>query len=239
MNINDLFNQNEDHNLKYLYNTYIATEDEGVNRFDTLFKGITFDFVPIDISTIYAGKDALMTYELYQYQYKKVNEPDMLGIKYVFENIEMPLLPILEDMQRYGVNINQEMLQQLYEKYNERLEQAKTIVYREIEKYKDDIEKYKLKHYDCKLEDPINLASPLQLSILFYDIIGYKTKSGKGTGVNELQEINTDLTKAMLEYRKMEKMIDAFLVALRLCEVFISNNKVINKVNQFIIGCIV
>ena len=54
---------------KYLYNTYIATEDEGVNRFDTLFKGITFDFVPIDISTIYAGKDALMTYELYQYQY--------------------------------------------------------------------------------------------------------------------------------------------------------------------------
>lgn len=227
-----LFNQNEDHNLKYLYNTYIATEDEGVNRFDTLFKGITFDFVPIDISTIYAGKDALMTYELYQYQYKKVNEPDMSGIKYIFENIEMPLLPILEDMQRYGVNINQEMLQQLYEKYNERLEQAKAIVYREIEKYKDDIEKYKLKHYDCKLEDPINLASPLQLSILFYDIIGYKTKSGKGTGVNELQEINTDLTKAMLEYRKMEKMIDAFLVALPK-QIEPMDNKIHTSLNQF------
>lgn len=34
----NLFNQNEDHNLKYLYNKYIAEEDEGVNRFDSLFK---------------------------------------------------------------------------------------------------------------------------------------------------------------------------------------------------------
>ena len=30
--------QDEDHNLKYLYNKYVAEEDEGVNRFDTLFK---------------------------------------------------------------------------------------------------------------------------------------------------------------------------------------------------------
>ena len=48
----NLFYQNEDHNLKYLYNKYVAVEDEGVNRFDTLFKGITFDFVPINICGI-------------------------------------------------------------------------------------------------------------------------------------------------------------------------------------------
>lgn len=33
-----LFNQSEEHGLKALYNKYIAVEDEGVNRFDTLFK---------------------------------------------------------------------------------------------------------------------------------------------------------------------------------------------------------
>ena len=48
-----LLNQDEEHSLKYQYNKYIATEDEGVNRFDTLFKGITFDFIPLDIATIY------------------------------------------------------------------------------------------------------------------------------------------------------------------------------------------
>ena len=42
-----LFNQEEDHSLKFQFNQYVATEDEGVNRFDTLFKGITFDYVPL------------------------------------------------------------------------------------------------------------------------------------------------------------------------------------------------
>lgn len=43
----NLFFQDEEHSLKYLYNKYIAEEDEGVNRFDTLFKGITFDYIPL------------------------------------------------------------------------------------------------------------------------------------------------------------------------------------------------
>lgn len=33
-----IINQDEDHSLKALYNHYIAEEDEGINRFDTLFK---------------------------------------------------------------------------------------------------------------------------------------------------------------------------------------------------------
>lgn len=33
-----IIDQDEDHSLKALYNHYIATEDEGINRFDTLFK---------------------------------------------------------------------------------------------------------------------------------------------------------------------------------------------------------
>lgn len=49
-----LLNQQEEHNLKYLYNKYVAVEDEGVNRFDSLFKGITFDYIPPELATIYA-----------------------------------------------------------------------------------------------------------------------------------------------------------------------------------------
>ena len=40
--------------LKALYNKYIAVEDEGVNRFDTLFRGITFDYIPLPTATVYA-----------------------------------------------------------------------------------------------------------------------------------------------------------------------------------------
>ena len=49
-----VLDQNEDHGLKALYNKYIAEEDEGINRFDTLFSGITFDNVPLDLSQVYA-----------------------------------------------------------------------------------------------------------------------------------------------------------------------------------------
>ena len=227
-----LFNQDEEHSLKFQYNKYIATEDEGVNRFDNLFKGITFDIVPIDVATIYAGKDAFMTFELYEYQKSLMEKRDFEGIKYVMENIEMPLLPILEDMHRIGVNMNQGMINDLYEKFSIKLEEAKVKVYEEIDKYKDQIDRFRREHYDIKLDDPINIASPLQLSTLFYKIIGYKTKSGKGTGEAELNEINTPLTLALIDYRKMSKLIDAFLVSLpkRLNPV---DNKIHTSLNQY------
>lgn len=156
----------------------------------------------------------------------------MKGVKSVFEEIEMPLLPILEDMQRTGVNINQSMLKDLYEKYSLQLEDAKTRVMAEIDKYKNEIDRYRNEHYEAKLDDPINLSSPTQLSILFYKIIGYKTKSGKGTGVKDLEEINTPLTKALLDFRKMEKLIDAFLIALpKRIEPF--DNKIHTSLNQY------
>lgn len=155
-----------------------------------------------------------MTYELYLYQKKQMDKPEFSGLKYVMENIEMPLLPILEDMNRYGVNINSAMLDEFYEKYSARLEKAKIEVYSEINKHKDEIDRYRQTHFNKKLDDPILISSPSQLSILFYEILGYKTKSGKGTGVAELEEIGSPLTKALLEYRKMEKLIDAFLIAL-------------------------
>ena len=188
--------------------------------------------INVDVATIYAGKDAYMTLALYEYQKAKMDKAEFKGIKYVFENIEMPLLPILEDMQRTGVNINQGMLNDLYEKYSIKLEEAREKVNAELSKYADDIDRYRREHYDVKLDNPINLSSPSQLSVLFYKILGYKTKSGKGTGVNELQEINTPLTNALLDFRKMEKLIDAFLIALPK-RIDPYDNKIHTSLNQY------
>ena len=156
-----------------------------------------------------------MTLELFKYQYEKMHKKENEGLLYVLQNIEMPLLPILEDMQRTGVNLNQSMLQEFKEKYEIRLAEAERKVYQEIDKHKEEIDNYKITHFNNKLDDPIKISSPAQLSTLFYDILGYKLKSGgRGTGVNELQELGTPLTLALLDYRKSAKLIDAFLVAL-------------------------
>ena len=173
-----------------------------------------------------------MTWELYQKQKQLLEKSDMIGLKNVFHNIEMPLLPILEDMQRTGVNLNQKMLNQFYDKYNSQLKLAEQKVQEEIYKHENEIQTYRIEHPDCKLEDPINIGSPTQLSILFYKILKYKTKSGKGTGVSELEEINTPLTQALLDYRKAQKLIDAFIISLPK-KINKWDNKIHTSLNQY------
>lgn len=160
------------------------------------------------------SKDALMTYKLYEYQKSIIDKKGNEGLANIVYNIEIPLIPILNEMYIDGVNMNMDMINELSNKYGERLAIAEKKVYEEISKYEDKIQAYKIKHYNVKLDNPIKISSPSQLKILFYDILKYKTKSGKGTGVEDLQEIGTPLTDALLEYRKMSKLIDAFLVSL-------------------------
>ena len=69
-----------------------------------------------------------------------------------------------------------------------------------------------------QLGDPINLASPTQLAILFYDILKCPTvskKSPRGTGKDELEAIaeKTDITlcKLILERRGIVKLISTYI----------------------------
>jgi DNA polymerase-1 len=69
-----------------------------------------------------------------------------------------------------------------------------------------------------QIGDPINLASPTQLAILFYDILKCPTvskKSPRGTGKDELEAIaeKTDMTlcKLILERRGIVKLISTYI----------------------------
>jgi DNA polymerase I-like protein with 3'-5' exonuclease and polymerase domains len=73
-----------------------------------------------------------------------------------------------------------------------------------------------------QLGDPINLASPTQLAILFYDILKCPTvskKSPRGTGKDELEalaERRTDITlcKLILERRGIVMLISTYIDVL-------------------------
>lgn len=208
-----LYKSNEEHGLKYLYNKYIAEEDEGVNKFDRLFNGLTFDLIPIDTATIYAGKDAIMTYKLFEWQ-RSILDTEFAESKDLFLNIENPLSYYVAEMQRTGVIYDKEKSNELKETLEAEQKEKEKIVYAEIEKYRSKIDEYKIANPRNPLEEPINLKSEKQLSVLFYDIIGYKTKAGKGTGREILQEIGSPLTKALMELRTLTKLIDAFILSL-------------------------
>ena len=69
-----------------------------------------------------------------------------------------------------------------------------------------------------QLEDPINLASPVQLAILFYDILKapvVSKKSPRGTGEEELEaineKINLPICKLLLKRRGIVKLITTYI----------------------------
>lgn len=69
-----------------------------------------------------------------------------------------------------------------------------------------------------QLADPINLGSPTQLAILFYDILGAPTvskKSPRGTGENELvaisKKLDNPICKLVVKRRELVKLISTYI----------------------------
>ena len=176
-----LLNENEgrgNNGLKKLHNKYVLDGEGDAFKFDDLFNGITFDYVPINTGYIYAAHDAEITYELYKFQEPYLTASSDIcvnqGLKdvaFVFHNIEMPCVSVVADMENIGVDFDIEYSNELHDKYHEKLEEIKNKVYTIIDRYKNDIEIYRLKNPNAKLSNPINIDSPQQLSILFYDIL--------------------------------------------------------------------
>ena len=210
-----LHSSEKDHSLKYQYSVKVKGEDGKPYDFKSLFEGVEPNTVPIDIMTKYAAGDTFETLGLQEYQEEEFKKYP--GIYNVFTNIEMPLLPIVVEMEETGVAIDFEMLNKMDEKYTKRLEDAKSDCYKELEKYRDKINTFRLRNSD-KLSDPINLSSPAQMAIILYDIIGIEEtkKYGRGTGkqVLELLKGKSVFCKKLLEVREAEKLINAFIKSI-------------------------
>lgn len=225
-----LMNENEESKgLKALHKKYVLDGKEDEFSFDALFKGITADKIPINTFYLYAAHDAIVTYELYMYQkqflyYDKTCDSEarngMNGVSWVFFNIEMPCIKVVCDMEDNGVKFDMEYQQVLSEKYNKLLEEKTEYFYKLCEKYSADIDRYRVKNPNNKLDTPINIGSPTQIAILLYDILNIEPpdpKSPRGTGEAILQKIDNPIAKAILDYREMSKLVSTYIDKLPTC----------------------
>ncbi len=219
-----ILNENEPaNNLKALYNKYCLIEEEkGEFTYDTLFKGIPFTHIPINTGYLYGARDAEITYKLYEFQKAFLTQDDPICIKrglqgpaYVFNQIEMPLINIVAEMEDNGIDFDFEFAETLSKKYTEKLKNIEDQFYNECDKFKEDIEKYRLQTgMNCKLKDPINIASPIQMAILLYDILKIdppdKSKP-RGTGEEILKKIKHPISDLLLEYREVAKLLSTYI----------------------------
>jgi DNA polymerase I len=174
--------------LRYLEHKNISFEEvAGKGK-----KQLTFNQIDLDVAGPYAAEDADITLRLHNLLNEKVESDEQL--KSVFEDIEMPLVPVLSRIERTGVLIDSMLLSAQSTEIAARLDELETKAY-EI------------------AEQEFNLSSPKQLQAILFEKMGLpilkKTPSGApSTNEEVLQELALDypLPKILLEYRGLAKL---------------------------------
>lgn len=224
----NLLDENEPHGLKTLYQKYVvgAEEEKKVASFSSLFNGIEFNKIPPEVGYMYAAFDPIMTYELYEFQKpyltKGTYECDTKGLERVadvFRNIEMPVIEVVFNMEVQGVDIDTELASKLKTEYTGYMTRAEEKFHAELNKLEPFINKLRVTSpakYE-KIKDGIDISSPQQLAILFYDVLGFVSpdnRKPRGTGEEILKSFQHPITDAILEYRAMAKLLSTYIDAI-------------------------
>ena len=207
--------------LKPLHKKYCKNNQGEAFSFDKLFEGIPFNLIPINTAYLYAANDAVITYELYEFQryyldpecegYSKYH---MEGPSNVFLNIEMASMPVFIEMEMNGVYIDLEYAKQISEKYHKYADEVKSRADKVLAQYKDVIDDY-IRHTPTnRLTNPVNLGSPVQLAELLYDVFklpAVDTKNPRGTGDDILDKLDHPIVSVIKDMRFFDKQLSTYV----------------------------
>lgn len=216
---------------------YIEKIDPSIEKYsiENLFEKLPYEIVDPELFALYAATDAFMTYKLYEYQVNEFNKPENQGLWNLFSTIEMPVVPVVAEMELAGVCIDKEYSERLSKKYNKLYNEVQLKINEELQKYSVQIANWRLtpeaNHKEIKngkpqkskneqLENPINLSSTTQLAILLYDILKQPVidkKTPRGTGEEILNQIDLPICKLILQSRGLLKLINTYIDKLPEC----------------------
>jgi DNA polymerase-1 len=181
------------HNMNDLAKNYLQRST--IKYEDVAGKGakqLGFNEVPVEQASEYAAEDADVTLQLHQTLWPQLSAvPELTS---VYQSIEMPLIPVLSDIERHGAIVDGRLLTQhsaeLVDRLGELKEQAWQFAGQEF-----------------------NLDSPKQLQDIFYNKLGLPVlkKTPKGapsTAEPVLVDLARDyeLPAVILEYRGLAKL---------------------------------
>ena len=189
------------HNLDYLSETYLnyktITFEEltGSGKQKTLITNIS-----IEKLKDYACEDADITYQLWKIFEPELNKYEMTNL---FFEIETPLIKVLEDMERSGVKIDKQSLNEFSQVLNQ-----------EITKLESEIHGLAGQQF--------NIGSPKQLGEILFDKLKIEEKPKKtqtkqySTSEEVLQKYITrhPIVAKVLEYRGLTKLLNTYVEAL-------------------------
>ncbi len=155
-------------------------------------KKITFNQVDVDRAAEYSAEDADITLQLHRAIWPQIEA--VPGLKFVYESIEQPLVPVLFRMERAGVLVDRGLLKAQSAELATRMLELQTLAHKEA-------------------GGVFNVDSPKQLQEILFGKLGIpvmrKTPTGQpSTAEDVLEELaeTYPLPKLILEYRGMAKL---------------------------------
>lgn len=160
---------------------------------------LPFDVVPTAEAREYSCEDADMTLKL-----RHVFEPQLqqLGMKRLFDEIEMPLVEVLAEMEWNGVSIDVQWFHSLKERFARERERVEQEIY-------------------AAAGERFNINSNPQLRVILFEKLQLpvkkKTATGPSTDATVLQELADEghaLPLLLMDYRELSKLESTYLDTL-------------------------
>ena len=165
---------------------------------DIVAKNQNFSEIDIKTATKYAAEDAIITLKLYE----KMKERLWEEAKFDFENIEMPFINLLIDMENEGIKLDIKYMENLQKEITQKLKELTQKIYE-------------------LAGSEFNIKSPKQLGHILFEVLKLppkkKTKTGYSTDEKVLNSLkNTHpIIPLLLEYRKLDKLLSTYVIPLK------------------------
>lgn len=192
-----LLNPEGSHDLDTLAQKYLGHTT--IKFADVVAKGKNFSDVPVDLATRYAAEDAWVAFSLHHELSSQIKKQE---IEKIYRDIEVPLIPVLSNMELSGILVDQNLLDNLKVEFDQRLAELE-------------------KQVHALAGQEFNLNSPKQLAEILFVKLGLppqrKTKTGYSTDVDVLSTLSHmhDLPKKLLDYRTITKLNSTYVIQLK------------------------
>ncbi len=165
----------------------------------------TFDQVDIDLAGRYAAEDADFTWRLRQELEPQLEEHKLQEL---FHDLEMPLIPVLLEMEWEGIRVDLPHLEKLGQQFAERLDTIQSRIFERV-------------------GEPFNLNSPAQIGQMLFE----KMEVHKAAGITRPKKTRTgqfktdaaileklaqhhEVPELLLEYRQLSKLKNTYVDSL-------------------------
>lgn len=182
--------------LRYLHEVKIKTE-ELLDASGSMLNA------PLEQLSEYACEDADYTLRLYEVLWPRMERDELVP---VFEEIEMPLVPVLALMEQTGIHVDAEILRQISDRLSLRAQELEQKIH---EMAGESFNINSTKQLQQILFEKLKIHEELGLKRL------KKTKTGYSTDVSVLEQLGEHpLPAALLEFRMLTKLKSTYVDTL-------------------------